>query len=232
MIKPLFQIETQGQIAMGDALNFALRNKKIVFIKDNHGSGFHFYLKKYNSIYPDMRIAQFTLANNLDNDATISMFRDLNSNIKILNKNYNKLDVHGFLTVLTNRAKLDLRGKQVLIVFDRFEKLKGEEKLRKFFKYLELLKLPCGIVIRTNTAHIEMIKQKYEDLFVYINQFDRKTIERVSEREVVAFCNSYGVYDKILTEQISKQTKNLKLVYQYLVKKVNLQPTTQFSLFG
>ena len=37
-------------------------------------------LKKFNSIYPDLRIAQFTLSNKLDNDATISMFRDLNSN--------------------------------------------------------------------------------------------------------------------------------------------------------
>ena len=63
MIKPLFQLETQGQIAMGEALNFALRNKRIVFVKDNHGSGFHFYLKKFNSIYPDLRIAQFTLSN-------------------------------------------------------------------------------------------------------------------------------------------------------------------------
>jgi hypothetical protein len=232
MIKPLYSAEIIGQLDMAKAFDFAVRNKKIVFVIDKHGSGFHFARRRFNMAHPDLRVAEYTLSSGIDNDSTISMFRELDCDIKVVNKNYKRMNPHDFLVALTNRAKLDLRGKKVLIVFDRFEKLQSEHSFKKFFKYIQLLKLPCGIIIRTTSSHVRMIRDNYRDIFAYINQFDRKNVREITEEDVQAFCDCYGLSNKILREQISKQSKDLRIVYQYISKSKNLPEVSQLALFG
>ncbi|WHZ09087.1 MAG: hypothetical protein OJF59_002842 [Cytophagales bacterium] len=234
MIKAAYHFETSAQIDTLLAFDFAVRNRKLVFVTDKHGSGFHFSLKKFNTLpcNSDLRVTQFQFNNSLKHDAAISMFRDLGCTIQVVNKNYKKMNLHDFLVALSNRAKLDLRGRRVLIVFDRFEKLRSEYSLSEFFSYLKLLQLPCGIIVRTTERHIKLIKEKYESIYAYICQFNRKKIREITRDDVIAFCDAFGLSNKLLREQIAGQTTNLHIVKKYIIDAGRLPETTQMTLFG
>lgn len=112
----------------------------------------------------------------------------MGSIIEITNRNYRTMGLQEFFANLNNRAKLDLRGIKILLVFDRFEKLTSEYSLKRFFKLVSQLTVKCGIIVRTDERQLDRIKARYPDIYAHMIQFDRKTTRKLTPDDIVAFC--------------------------------------------
>ncbi len=230
-MKQLYQLDLPGQTELMQVFQYATRNNKIVCVLDKHGSGMSFALKKFNYTFPDIKFATISLANDLDHDVAINMFHEIGSILKISNKNYKRISLGEFLFHLNNRAKLDLRGRKVILIFDRFEKLKTEASLNRCLRFIYEIKFKGGIIIRTNKSHIEFIRNNFPEIYASLIQFERKTITPIRPNDVVEFCKSFGLKDKNLCEQIANSSADLRVVIQYLRNHSRLLDNNQLTLF-
>lgn len=230
----LFEFCTEGQKVMIDSFKYSVTKSCTVLLLDNPGSGFKHTISKFfrTSEFSDIKVITIPIIDTTDTKKVVVEIYKRSSSIKFSGLKYRTMTAHEMLIRVGGRLRQDLLGKRILIIFDHVENLGAKEKMVGFIALIKSIPFKCGVILRTNNAHLAKINNNNMPLHTTIlTEFERKTVPTVSQEDVKTMCHAYGVKDVQLIYELSKKQRNLKVVRYYIKRATNLPITSQLSLF-
>lgn len=225
---------SESQIKHEDAIRKAVRENATIAILDYPGTGFKFSLKRVCQLTGGIRTAIVQISmRSKQKEIGISMLTQIAS-IRFNNFKSGSLNVFDLIRVIGTKVRQDLKGKKILLVFERVHYLKRPEKLSQFLDLLDNINFPCGVILRFEPNYIERIK-RWGDQHLY-TRFEQVTRLRKVTRpnhpsEIREMLMLHGLNNPGLLNEISMNTESFTIAKLLLDKKLLYQPTMQLNLF-
>ena len=221
------------QTEMIKAFDVALRNNRLVAVIDHRGSGFKYSLNVFSLTYPMLKtvLITFNRGQFKVNDLSIDIARGFSS-IRFSNMKYKNADPVDLIKAIGARVKADLKGRNVLLVFERFENLATVNRMARFMGIIKSINFKCGIVVRTTTSHINKIENTNEDFYYELMQFfaNRQSIKPYEPEDIEIFCKSFGMVSPTLLDETKIKCKNLTQAKESINLFLKYNPIKQLNL--
>ncbi len=225
---------SENQVKHEEAILKAVREYCTVAILDHPGTGFKFSLQRVCQLRGGIRsaIVQISMKSK-HKEIGITMLKQILS-IRFSNLKSTNISVFELIMVVGARVRQDLKGKRVLLIFERVHYLNEPGRLSHFLDLLDNINFPCGIILRFDLMYPSVVKT-WGDQHLY-DRFERVTFLRKVTRpntswEIRQMLMIHGLNNPDLLSEISSNTKSFTTAKLLLGKKFLYKPSLQLNLF-
>jgi len=226
---------TENQYAMVRAFRQASENSEVVTILDYAGSGFkyalNYFIDRDQDQYDKAKISLANIQYNGAKNISIEVMKDPR-HIRFSDLNHTKTDLVDWLYKLNERSKEILTSKRILIALDNFERLNTTVRLSRTISILKNIKFKCGIVLRINRDGLDKLFGLDADLSEEMSALISKRIvlARNKPEDIVKLCQSYGVRDQSIIEEVSEKVLSFSLAMRKIENHMKVNPPGQLEI--
>ncbi|MCZ8070321.1 MAG: hypothetical protein O9311_08195 [Cytophagales bacterium] len=211
---------TEGQQAMQETAFDAWKMQHIKFIETPHGTGLAHALAGLRETSPHVKTVHIDcLRKRSLRHISVVILREA-ANVKFSNFSHLSVNIDRLLLVVKQRMVADLKTQKVLLVIDHIDVLNNDQ-LHRLVQLLQFRKPPCGILLRTTTAHRLKISIKapelHDALYVTLTPEPPKMVAMMTKEERTIFIRDQNeVSDAQFVKDLAKNNWGFSKVLGFI----------------